>query len=32
MLQNQTGPHSLAAATFQDRELTSLLKIIADVQ
>lgn len=32
MLQNQTSPNSRAAATFQDRELTNLLKILAKVQ
>lgn len=32
MLQNQTSPNLRAAATFQDRELTSLLKILAEVQ
>ncbi|KAF3029175.1 hypothetical protein E8E12_000832 [Didymella heteroderae] len=32
MLQNQTSPNSLAAAIFQDRELTKLLEILAEVQ
>ena len=32
MLQNQTSPNSRAAATFQDRELANLLKILAEVQ
>jgi len=32
MLQNQTSPNSRGVATFQDRELASLLKILAEVQ